>query len=160
MHLATGGEWTGGYTGNTIDGENIWEKLIDDEPTTREEIVFVSSTDTQFVGQYNGLKYLYHVNVSTLVSPLHVFTEDLDSSLSSMECSDPSLLSSSESLLREGLFSVNSTNSLESFVLFSMISVFSVFIVFLMVAYHRQTNKVIVDMEAPEVTVDEMKTLL
>jgi len=146
MGLATDNAWTGGYTGNDIDGIDIWDHLIANVPSGRNEIVFVSNDDPMFIGQYDGVKYIHFANTSTLLTPLVTFTEDLDSSLSRMKCSDPSLVDDTYSTEKSGYFktinelgpdSVIGSSRFDIFVLFAMVSLFSLMIVSIMVVYYR-----------------------
>jgi arylsulfatase A-like enzyme len=92
MHLATNGEWTGGYNNQTIDGHDVWDNIIDDTDSDRDETVFVSHSNGIFSMQYNGLKYIYHTNDSGHGNPTTTFDEDLNPSLSSISCTNPSLV--------------------------------------------------------------------
>jgi len=92
MGLATKKQWTGSYSGATLDGYDIWDYILDDAPTPRTEMVFLSYEDGSFSMQYENLKYMYNLDIYNLYTPSIYFNEDLDSALSSMICSNASLV--------------------------------------------------------------------
>ena len=94
MKLATGGAWTGSYTNHIIDGVDVWNSILNNTKSSRDEMVFISKPDnydSAYVAQYNGVKYFYNVNASDPSKPEIYFMDDLNAELSHMSCSNPSL---------------------------------------------------------------------
>eukprot|EP01035_Chromulina_nebulosa_P018932 gene18932-24739_t len=56
MNLATEGEWSGSYSGNDIDGVDMWDAIINNEDSPKVEIVHYLYGETASIS-YNNLKY-------------------------------------------------------------------------------------------------------
>jgi arylsulfatase A-like enzyme len=93
MGLATNKQWTGSYSGADLDGVDFWDAMLNNEASSREEMVF-SSYDDSFAMQYGEVKYLYNFDDALIDPPSTIFEEDLDPEGSRMTCTDPSLVES------------------------------------------------------------------
>lgn len=93
MGLATGGSWTGSYVGADIDGVDVWDAVINNEPSPHVDIAhYVDPTGNSSVLQSGGLKYFYNIPIAQVTTPPFVFTSDLNPQASHEICSDPSLV--------------------------------------------------------------------
>lgn len=84
MKLATGGAWTGSYTNHIIDGVDVWNSILNNTKSSRDEMVFISKPDnydSAYVAQYNGVKYFYNVNASDSYKAEIYFMDNLNSEL-------------------------------------------------------------------------------
>lgn len=88
---ATNGTWSGSYSNHTIDGLDIWNAMITQSKSPREEMVHgVSSTSS--VLQYGDMKWFNNVNTPSADYPPFVFKGDQNKSASRLQCSNPSLI--------------------------------------------------------------------
>jgi len=58
MGLATGGAWTGGLTGNTIDGVDMWNAVTTNTASPRSEIVNFLNSEGEVSYVLDGMKYI------------------------------------------------------------------------------------------------------
>eukprot|EP01034_Spumella_vulgaris_P028823 gene28823-35753_t len=58
MGLATNGEWTGGFTGNAIDGSDQWTSLLTNTATAHPDIVLYLDHAGSVTFQSQGLKMI------------------------------------------------------------------------------------------------------
>ena len=58
MGLATGGAWTGGYTGNTIDGIDMWSTITTNASSPRREIIHFADIYGNYSYQYDHMKII------------------------------------------------------------------------------------------------------
>ena len=56
MGLATGGEWSGGYTGNKIDGIDMWSTIASGAASPRREIIHFADIYGNYSYQYDDMK--------------------------------------------------------------------------------------------------------
>jgi len=107
MSLATNGQWTGSYTGATIDGSNIFEAAVHNYSSPHTEIVhkISSSTDAATAIQIDMIKYIYKVSHYNVQIPMETFDSDASPSSDRTKCSNPSLVDY-DSLSQDGFASV------------------------------------------------------
>jgi len=86
MNVATDGAWEGSYSGNTIDGSDVWDALINNHPSPHEEIVFYVSDDSAAI-QHNMIKYVFGFAPDDVNAPLYEWDKDLDPKSSRSICS-------------------------------------------------------------------------
>lgn len=94
MNLATNGTWKGGYTGKEIDGRNIWESILSNEESPRDETVFYSDGKS-FGFQMDGIKYIYDIVNEAGSIPTRVFTKDYSPESRRTTCDNPSFFDKS-----------------------------------------------------------------
>lgn len=58
MGLATGNAWNGGYTGNTIDGIDMWSTIISNTTSPRREIIHFADIYGNYSYQYDNMKLI------------------------------------------------------------------------------------------------------
>lgn len=117
MGLATNGAWNGSYTNSDIDGEDVWDAILNNTTSPHHELVFHSrkytGTDTKVHQgqlhessssqdsesytiesslQYDMVKYVYNLALQQTDDPLIRFNHDLNPNSSHMVCSNPSLI--------------------------------------------------------------------
>jgi len=92
MNLATGGQYKGSLNGLELDGVDIWDNLIQNTPTSRSEMVFLSYATLQFSMQVNDVKYIHYYETDDRDFPATVFLRDLNPLESKTICSSPSLI--------------------------------------------------------------------
>lgn len=93
MTAATNGEWTGSYVGAELDGVSMWDAIITNGSSPRREIVhYINSDGTEGSLQYDLVKLDWNVTVADCDEVSTYFDTDLDPSLVSTVCANPSLV--------------------------------------------------------------------
>jgi hypothetical protein len=95
MSMATNGEWSGSYHGIEIDGHDMFESIMNNLTSPRNETLFLADGSTnEFALQINGVKYIRGsvIGEARYGNPHFYFTRDLDPSLGAFECENPSLM--------------------------------------------------------------------
>jgi len=91
MGLATNGQWTSSYGGNTIDGVDMWDTIVNNETTKHTEIVHYIS-QTSAVIQQDMIKYFNGIPLSEVEYPKAFFDSDLYPDNTHTTCENPSLV--------------------------------------------------------------------
>lgn len=94
MGLATGGEWTGSYTGAELDGVDMWDAIINNLPSPRSEIVHYADGEYGCSIQIDMMKLDVGDTLLLQKEPAFVFPGDVNPDSSEMYCKSPSLVSS------------------------------------------------------------------
>jgi hypothetical protein len=91
MNPATAGSWKGGYSGQDIDGVDMWSAVTTGADSSRTEVVHMigDTAGDQAVILYNNVKYMKGVSCPDGTEPQSIFAEDLDSAASRMACDAP-----------------------------------------------------------------------
>jgi hypothetical protein len=91
MNPATDGAWTGGYSGQAIDGVDMWEAITTGADSPRTEVVHViGDGDDGFAALVMGnYKFFKGANDPNATTPDFVFAEDLNPGNVVQECSNP-----------------------------------------------------------------------
>jgi hypothetical protein len=95
MSMATNGEWSGSYHGIEIDGHDMFESIMNNLASPRNETLFLADGSTnEFALQINGVKYIRGTDLvqKPFSKPYFIFTKDLNPSLGAFECEYPSLI--------------------------------------------------------------------
>lgn len=95
MGLATGGQWTGGLKGATIDGVDLWSAIMNNTDSPHVEIVHAVDGSTASV-QYNMTKFDINPAKAHMHKPAYDFEDDEDEDASRELCYMPSLMYSHE----------------------------------------------------------------
>lgn len=72
MGLATGGQWTGSYVGNKIDGIDMWSTITSGAASPRKEIIHFADIYGNYSYQYDNMKI-----VKTQLGWIGEYTEPL-----------------------------------------------------------------------------------
>jgi hypothetical protein len=94
MSMATNGEWSGSYHGIEIDGHDMFESIMNNLASPRNETLFLADGSTnEFALQINGVKYMRGTDLvqKPFSKPYFIFTKDLNPSLGAFECENSSL---------------------------------------------------------------------
>ena len=89
MSLVTNGEWTGGYTNNTIDGQNMWDAILTNSSSPRTEIIHYVNHAGEGSIQINMFKLDVGFNASDFDEVADYFPADLAYENSRTLCSNP-----------------------------------------------------------------------
>lgn len=92
MRLATDSSWNQSYAGNVIDGYNIWDAIVNQDDSPREEIV-INVLHTEFTIINNDYKYMIYDDNISVYEPSAIFTHDYFPDDSYALCTNVSLVS-------------------------------------------------------------------
>ena len=96
MSLVTNGEWTGGYTGNTIDGKDMWNAILSDTTSPHKEIIHSVDTDGAGSIQINMFKLDIDEKLTDYDNVTDYFPVDLAPLNARNKCSDPYIVTSDD----------------------------------------------------------------
>lgn len=96
MGLATGGLWNGSLTNATLDGVDMWDSIMTNGDSPREEIVHFANGYGSISMNYKMYKLDKEVEPPGFANSVYAFKKDLDSSATDYQCEYPSLMDSYE----------------------------------------------------------------
>jgi arylsulfatase A-like enzyme len=91
MNVATNGAWEGSLRNHPLDGYNMWDVIMANETSPRNEIIFYLN-DTSMCIQYDNLKYFAYLPSTSEGELLWTFDKDQAPENSEKVCAYPSLV--------------------------------------------------------------------
>jgi hypothetical protein len=106
MHVATNGEWTGGYSGQELDGGDWWEAISSNAASPRIETVHVmgDNVGTYTCILYDDMKYIKTYNVPEVSDPAVYFSEDQAPENAVTECVLSEFLDSTDAAAKKATY--------------------------------------------------------
>ena len=125
MGQATNGEWTGSYSGDTLDGVDVWSAILENSTSPHQTIVHYHDGENCTL-QYKMVKMVTSSNWHKYHEPDHYFAKDQAPQNSVESCSNPSLIyvdatddyTSDTSIASINTFNIGTAHSIKIFLVF------------------------------------------